>query len=47
VAWVNQADQPRKWSLPVGIGVQFVDLLPEDAELLRTFAEKSNSPQAA
>ena len=30
VAWVNQAENPLKPELPSGVGVQFVDLAPED-----------------
>ena len=29
VAWVNSKDEPRKPTLPAGIGIQFVDLSPE------------------
>ena len=30
VAWVNQEENPLKPELPSGVGVQFVDLAPED-----------------
>ena len=30
VAWVNQEENPPKPELPSGVGVQFVDLAPED-----------------
>ena len=30
VAWVNQEKNPLKAELPSGVGVQFIDLAPED-----------------
>ncbi len=30
VAWVNQEENPLKAELPSGVGVQFIDLAPED-----------------
>jgi len=30
VAWVNQEENPLKPELPSGVGVQFIDLAPED-----------------
>jgi uncharacterized protein (TIGR02266 family) len=30
VAWVNQEENPLKPELPSGVGVQFIDLTPED-----------------
>jgi hypothetical protein len=30
VAWVNREENPLKPELPSGVGVQFVDLAPED-----------------
>ena len=30
VAWVNREENPLKPGLPTGVGVQFVDLAPED-----------------
>jgi uncharacterized protein (TIGR02266 family) len=30
VAWVNQEESPLKPELPSGVGVQFIDLAPED-----------------
>lgn len=39
VAWVNAKENPRKPSLPPGMGVQFVDLSLEDMKSIRRFFE--------
>lgn len=40
VAWVNHPDWMKKPKLPVGMGVEFVDVKPEYLELLRLFVEQ-------
>jgi uncharacterized protein (TIGR02266 family) len=39
VAWVNDAERPRKPALPTGMGVQFVDLSLDDMHTIRRFLE--------
>jgi uncharacterized protein (TIGR02266 family) len=40
VAWVNDPRHPNCDHLPSGMGIQFVDLRPEDMEALREFVRK-------
>ncbi len=37
VAWVNDGSHSRKVSLPVGMGLQFLNMRQEDTELIRNF----------
>ena len=41
VAWTNQQRNRIKESLPPGIGVQFVDITPEDLESLDKFIDEN------
>ncbi|HKJ04155.1 MAG TPA: TIGR02266 family protein [Geopsychrobacteraceae bacterium] len=43
VAWVNHPDWLKKPELPVGMGVEFVDVNPENRELLQLFIEQQKS----
>jgi len=37
VAWVNSPESRRKAELPVGMGVQFLDLTPDDMDAIRNY----------
>jgi len=37
VAWVNEQENPQKTELPVGVGLQFIDLSLDDLHLIRDF----------
>lgn len=39
VAWVNRENNPRKPESPSGVGVQFVDLSPENLTSILSFIE--------
>lgn len=41
IAWVNEADSPLKCDLPVGMGLEFVDLSPDDMNLILEYIEKN------
>jgi hypothetical protein len=40
VAWVNHPEWVKTNNLPIGMGVQFLDLAPEGAEALRNFLDQ-------
>ena len=40
VAWVNHPEWVKTTNLPSGMGVQFLDLAPEDLEALRDFLDR-------
>ena len=40
VAWVNHPEWVKTNKLPVGMGVQFLELAPEDAEALKNFLDQ-------
>jgi CheY-like chemotaxis protein len=40
VAWVNHPEWVKTNNLPIGMGMQFLDLAPEDAEALRSFLDQ-------
>lgn len=39
VAWINQGGSPLKSEFPDGVGVQFLDLAPEDLASIASFLE--------
>jgi len=41
VAWVNNPDQPLKRDLPAGMGLQFVDISPEEIQGINTYIERN------
>jgi uncharacterized protein (TIGR02266 family) len=42
VAWINEAGRPTNYSLPPGIGLQFVDLSLEDMHAIRDYLYKGD-----
>jgi uncharacterized protein (TIGR02266 family) len=42
VAWTNEPENPRKPSLPSGIGMQFLDLSLENMHAIRQFLNKGH-----
>lgn len=41
VAWVNEADNPLKRDLPVGMGLEFDNILPEATDVIRGYIDKN------
>jgi CheY-like chemotaxis protein/Tfp pilus assembly protein PilZ len=41
VAWVNEADSPLKLDLPVGMGLEFDDIAPDDMNVIREYIKKN------
>jgi len=39
VAWINNVDQPCKPSFPPGVGVNFIDISPEDLASVSSFVD--------
>ena len=46
VAWVNHEEAPCKPELPLGVGLQFVDLSLKDLMVISTFIENSETEAA-
>jgi len=41
VAWVNEQGNPQKSEMPIGIGLQFIDLSLDDLHLIRDFLQNT------
>jgi len=42
VAWIKEPGDLRKFSLPSGMGLQFLDLSPEHKHIIRDYLNKGN-----
>lgn len=42
VAWVNAADKPLKRDLPVGLGLEFVDISIDDAKMIEEYIKQNS-----
>ncbi len=47
VAWVNHPEWIKNPRLPNGMGVQFVDLMPQAREAIRAFVDPGGKPRSA